>query len=269
MRYALVNNIKKEASTGLVGTCPGCLQPVIARCGEQRVHHWAHSRVKMCDTWWEAETEWHREWKNKFPKDWQEHFLPDPTTGEKHIADIRADNGFVIEFQHSHMHPHERHSREAFYKNMVWVVDGTRLKRDYPRFLKGKNSSKLLKKGIFEIDYPEDYLPAAWLNSLVPVLFDFHRVNKISGEDKASFFLYCLFPVKIRGRAIIAEIAPNAFISSVISGEWLARTEYFIKAIIKEDKEQKDQLDRIRMQLQGMMPLPFTRRPRYRRGRRF
>ncbi len=269
MRFALVDYIKKEASTGLVGTCPGCLQPVIAKCGDRRVHHWAHSRIKMCDTWWEPETEWHREWKNKFPKEWQEHFLPDTTTGEKHIADIRADNGFVIEFQHSHIHPHERHSRESFYKNMVWVVDGTRLKRDYPRFLKGKNSAKVLKKGIFQIDAPEDYLPAAWLNSSVPVLFDFRGFNIISGQDSSLYFLYCLFPAKIRGRAIIAEITPNTFINSVIDEQWVTRTGNFIEAIIKEDKEQKDQLDQIRRQMQGMMPLPFNRRNRYRRGRRF
>lgn len=35
---------------------------------------------------------------------------------------------------------------------MVWVIDGTRLKRDYPRFLKGTNNP-----GIFHVDFPDEY----------------------------------------------------------------------------------------------------------------
>ena len=45
----------------------------------------------------------------------------------------------VIEFQHSHIDPLERVSRENFYNNMVWVVDGTRLKRGHQRFIYAKD----------------------------------------------------------------------------------------------------------------------------------
>ena len=41
-----------------------------------------------------------------------------------HIADVKTDRGIVIEFQHSFLHRNERESREKFYQNMVWVVDG-------------------------------------------------------------------------------------------------------------------------------------------------
>ena len=64
----------------------------------------------------------------------------DKETGEKHIADVRMVHNLTIEFQHSHIGSLERTSREKFYENMVWVVDGTRLKKDYPRFLKGKKN---------------------------------------------------------------------------------------------------------------------------------
>ena len=47
-------------------------------------------------------------------------------------------HNLVIEFQHSHMDAQERTSREKFYKNMVWVVDGTRLKEIILVFLKVK-----------------------------------------------------------------------------------------------------------------------------------
>ena len=90
MRFALVDNKKVEAKTGLIANCPGCSQSVIPKCGDQRLHHWAHSRNKMCDTWWEPETEWHRTWKNNYPADWQEISLFDERTGEKHIADVRT-----------------------------------------------------------------------------------------------------------------------------------------------------------------------------------
>src|SRR4030095_12105852 len=109
---------------------------MIANCGEVRVWHWAHRGKRTCDRWWEPETEWHRAWKDNFPRDWQEHIHHDPS-GEKHIAAVRTGPGLIIEFQHSHLDPQERAARERFYGNMAWVVDGTRLKKDYPRFLKG------------------------------------------------------------------------------------------------------------------------------------
>lgn len=75
MRFALIDNKPTEAASGLNGgVCPGCGAPVIAKCGTHKVHHWAHKGVKMCDNWWEPETEWHRAWKNNFPKEWQEIF---------------------------------------------------------------------------------------------------------------------------------------------------------------------------------------------------
>ena len=136
MQYAIFNGEKVEAQRGCVGVCPLCGNPVIAKCGEFRVHHWAHKSKVDCDNWLEKETEWHRNWKNKFPKDWREIVLYDEQTGEKHIADIRSPNGIVIEFQHSPITPQERKSREYFYKKIIWVVDGTRSKRDYDRFVK-------------------------------------------------------------------------------------------------------------------------------------
>jgi competence protein CoiA len=132
MKFALVDNIKLEATEGLKGICPSCGSELIAKCGAVKMNHWAHKGTRNCDLWWENETEWHRTWKNNFSTDWQEIILIDEISGEKHIADIRTIHGLVIEFQHSHIDPVERTKREKFYKNMVWVVDGTRLKRGYP-----------------------------------------------------------------------------------------------------------------------------------------
>jgi hypothetical protein len=106
--------------------CAHCQSETIAKCGEHNIWHWAHKSKDQCDPWSEAETEWHRTWKNCFPEEWHEISQFDPTTGEQHIADVRTDNGLVLEFQHSVIAPDEVRSREEFYGNMIWVVDGRR-----------------------------------------------------------------------------------------------------------------------------------------------
>ncbi|EHA15554.1 hypothetical protein HAL1_09847 [Halomonas sp. HAL1] len=45
--------------------------------------------------------------------------------GEIHRADVKTPTGIVIEIQHSAMTDAERISREEFYQNLVWIIDGT------------------------------------------------------------------------------------------------------------------------------------------------
>jgi hypothetical protein len=87
------------------------------------MHHWAHVTKHSCDPWWENETPWHRQWKHLFPVEWLE-VVHMSSTGEIHRADIKTPNGVVIEVQHSAMSDAERISREQFYGNLVWVIDG-------------------------------------------------------------------------------------------------------------------------------------------------
>ncbi len=54
--------------------------------------------------------------------------------GEIHIADIKTATGTVLEFQHSPISPTEQASREGFYGQMAWLVNGMRLKRDLSSF---------------------------------------------------------------------------------------------------------------------------------------
>lgn len=123
MQFALVDNLRSEAKAGLMGICPTCGAAMVAKCGSRIMHHWAHASRRDCDPWWENETQWHRDWKSQFPEDCREihHVAPD---GEIHRADIKTHTGIYIEVQHSSMTDAERISREAFYKNLVWIVDG-------------------------------------------------------------------------------------------------------------------------------------------------
>ena len=255
MRFALIDNKKTEAESGLSGFCPGCLQAVIAKCGNQRIHHWAHRSNKMCDSWWEPETEWHRSWKNYFPADWQEVFFIDKSTSEKHIADVRSEHGLVIEFQHSHINPQERIIREKFYKNMVWVVDGTRLKRDYPRFLKGqKDSFKYTDiKNSFFVDYPDECFPSEWIESLVPVIFDFKGIT-IPTEplDIMKETLWCLLPGRVGRYAILLTILRDDFLNLILINPYLFPmpahkiVDLFATNHRKQQKSQENQRRRIR-----------------------
>ncbi len=98
MRFALSNDERIEAIKGAKGVCPCCGNVLVAKCGEVYIHHWAHKK-KCDDYWWENETEWHRNWKNKFPKEGQE-VTQYAESVEKHIADLKTSSGWVIEFQH-------------------------------------------------------------------------------------------------------------------------------------------------------------------------
>ena len=214
MHFALLNNNRVEAQPQLQGLCSCCSQPVIAKCGKQKIWHWAHKSKTACDNWWESETEWHRNWKNNYPADWQEISLFDEKIDEKHIADVRTPYNLVIEFQHSHIDTQERISREQFYKNMVWVVDGTRLQRDYPRFRKGTEKfNRTNRKGVYFVDSPNEIFPVNWLESSVPVVFDFRGLALPNEpQDVIKNILWCLSPKRVNNNVVVFGISREDFI---------------------------------------------------------
>jgi len=222
MKYSLVLGEKTEATPGPQGICSHCQSETIPKCGKERIWHWAHKSTASCDPWWENETEWHRAWKKHFPKDWQEigHF--DSENEEKHIADIKTDKGFVIEFQHSAIKPDEVKSREEFYKNMVWVVDGTRLPMDYRRFCKGSsefgsgegyaNFRSPIWEGVFFTYFPEECFHKRWLTSSVPVYFDFQGIAPLDEPDEKRTPLWGLLPGNVGGWSVVVKIRRKDFI---------------------------------------------------------
>ncbi|NKC13708.1 MAG: hypothetical protein GKR94_16425 [Gammaproteobacteria bacterium] len=174
MKYAFVNGQRSEAQPNRTGECPCCGGSVIAKCGEIRVNHWAHRRGQNCDYWWERETEWHRNWKDSFPTHWQE-FVHRDENGERHIADVKTDHDWVIEFQHSYLKPEERESRDAFYSKLIWVVDGTRRKRDVEHFHAALNKGIAIHRSVpvRRILPGRSALLREWANSPSQVFLDF------------------------------------------------------------------------------------------------
>ena len=174
MKFAVIEGERREARPGLSAKCPACGDAMIAKCGPHVVWHWAHRRCRTCDRWWESETEWHRAWKDQFPEHWQE-VIHRSENGEKHIADVKTESGVVLEFQHSFLCPEERESRESFYQNMIWVVDGLRRKQDRVKFFAslGTPIGGSGKLRIFSVPSNKGALLRDWAASRVPVYFDF------------------------------------------------------------------------------------------------
>lgn len=208
-KYANVEGQRREAEPGLRGECPICRAEMVAKCGEIRVWHWAHQSKQDCDHWWESESDWHRAWKNEFPADWQE-YVQRAKDGEKHIADVKTSYGWVIEFQHSPLRPEERRAREAFYGQMVWVVDGRR-ERDRLQF------DRALESGTSRPKFPsakavfadECRLLREWADCRSYVFFDF-------GNDH----LWFLIPESLDGRLLIDRTSRAEFVEAHRKGTY-------------------------------------------------
>jgi competence protein CoiA len=215
MKFALVDNTKAEPTKGTKGTCPNCGSELIAKCGNIKVHHWAHKGMRNCDPWWENETEWHRTWKNVFPLSWQEVIHTD-TTGERHIADVKTDEGWVLEFQHSPIRSEERQARNAFYKRIVWVVDGGRLNDHKAQFQDVLNGCSLIKYGNINIFRTgrdnKSRLLREWAGSRIPVFFDFREY-----QERQSLRLWFLIPTQSQSSIYFLPFSVSDFIATSIN----------------------------------------------------
>lgn len=251
MKFALVNEQRREAQPNLSGACQACSHPMVAKCGETRVWHWAHKGRHPCDPWWENETEWHRAWKEQFPAAWQE-FPHRADNGEKHIADVKTDRGWVLEFQRSYIKPEERRSREAFYPKLLCVVDGARRIRDRQQFVNawegavpvGANSHV---RRVFSDDCA---LLRDWGGGPAPVFFDFGR------EEAMLWWLL--------HRSLLVPISRTDFINSHRSGETDITRQFDGLMNARDKLVAAHELQLRATPLQGFQQ-PFPRRARFRR----
>lgn len=208
MKYAMVDGQRREALPGLLGKCPKCDTVMTPKCGRFRVAHWAHPAGSF-DHQWELETEWHRNWKECFPREWRE-IVHQASNGERHIADVKTGHGLVIEFQHSDISEEERRSREAIYGPMCWVVDGLRLKGDIGRFIEALRCGRRLSASplIRTVPVERCILLRKWADSRVRVYFDF-------GEP----ILWASLPRTPNGFAVLVPVPRKYFIEDMIKGE--------------------------------------------------
>lgn len=228
MKFAMVDGQRREAERGLAATCLVCESSMIAKCGDHRVHHWSHRAIRNCDTWWEPETDWHRGWKDQFPKEWQEiiRFAPD---GEKHIADVLTAGGMVLEFQHSPLRREEREARESFYQKMGWVVNGRRRVRDRTQFFDAlRTASYALSNPLtLEIRHAESALLRDWAASSGAVFFDFGDASE--PDDCLRFdtpILWRVMPDNTKGNVFVSLVPKAALIRAYLTSTPLAGFNY-------------------------------------------
>jgi competence protein CoiA len=257
MQFALVNEQREEAQPGLSGWCVGCGHPMVAKCGEEKAWHWAHKVGSHCDHWWESETNWHRAWKNRFPAECRESRRV-AENGEWHIADVRTARGWVIEFQHSYIDPEERRARNAFYRMLTWVVDGTRRKTDMAQLTKALNGGAQIGPNIFCVRANECALLREWACGPGFNFIDF-------GGDQVLWWLHARRP---DGFAYVAPISRAGFIDFHL-GEGTPSAHHF-EAFVNEIGGLIEQRERAMQQATVQLPSGFPLRPvRRRRTPRF
>lgn len=209
MHFALLNGVRVEPEKGLDGAvCPICKQPVRARCGEARVKHWAHKSVIDCDSWKEPETTWHREWKNLFG-DLQEQMHE--KDGTRHMADVKTQDGTIVEFRHNAISREGCATREAFFgKTMFWVVDCARNSRLAERLKENRyrlRTSNVLGYVMQSTREPEKCFPKVWTESRRFVFLDYGNPE-----------LMCIFPGRMRGQLLCMAMRKDEFVECINGG---------------------------------------------------
>lgn len=149
MRFALDkdNNKIEVSSSGQRALCACCESEVIGRYGKIRPPHWYHKSLLDCDSWYEPITPWHVNWQDRFSEELQEVGLKE-SDGTIHRADVRLENGLVIEVQNSPIEIEEIKQRERFYNQsgkLIWILNGANLLKKSKLFYKTKNKGCYIK----------------------------------------------------------------------------------------------------------------------------
>lgn len=179
MLFAKLNNEKIEPIPNTYAECPLCGEKVLSKCGEIKIWHWAHINGKSCDSWYEPETHWHRNWKLTFGKE----NIEIKRTKEDcwHVADIFTNEEVVIELQNSPIQKNIIRKREEFYgERMIWLINGIKFKEHF--HIKDLGDDKFFwssthdncknreGKKMFKWEYPRK----CWDDSQRHIFIDFH-----------------------------------------------------------------------------------------------
>lgn len=220
-RFAIVNGERLDisnAESAQHGSCPLCGSELVAKKGDIREPHWSHVKGRTCDAWYESKGKWHKWWQNRFDKNLQE--VPRKSGSnneERHIADVFTTDNWVIEFQYSHLSVENVFIRENFYGDMLWVVNGTRLKRDKNKGEKllDIKDFKISKTGMRYFILKGNEINQHWVNSHKLVFFDFFgKFNEPSvGTD-----ILCLLPEPVYSSRVMVRLTQDEFIENIQSG---------------------------------------------------
>lgn len=218
MEFSNVNGKRHAPEPALRGICDLCNGVMVSKCGPIRINHWAHLHTHNCDTWWENETEWHREWKRQFPENCREVCVTS-SSGEKHRADVKTNTGRVIEFQHSPITIVERQKREAFYKDMTWVINALRLPSSKESFKKQLGKATVILNAPIKLNIPQGNcsILKTWANSNVDVYLDFGDTT-FTVRHSSKPTLWRIYPGDQEYDLQISPVLRDEFIEAALNG---------------------------------------------------
>jgi len=218
MRLAIVDGQRREASPGLHGCCPGCGGPVRAKCGEVLTWHWAHLTAE-CDPWSEPESQWHLNWKARFPEQYQEVVIG------PHRADVMGPAA-VLEVQKSQIAPEMIREREEFYGEMLWMLKG----EDFADRLKIKYRGRGMY--CFEWKNPRKTWSAAERRLLIDIKGEIFEITRINGYYKTPWTGQGRF---ISGAELFEAICGKG--EELVAHQWYLNNSLLHKA--RRDKEDR------------------------------
>ncbi len=175
MQFAITldDNKRTKALPNIKAICPGCLEPVIPKCGEINIHHFAHQTNSECHLY-KPETEWHRAWKDIFPEECREVRVTN-ANGKTRIADVLFAKR-VYEFQTVLPSPEEIRERELFWTNEGYLFGWIFMKPE-----------KFLTRRVGEKDYRGFHFSKKFDSCISHFVFDdpeFNRVLRIDSFER-------------------------------------------------------------------------------------
>jgi len=104
-------------TSGSRAYCTTCGATVIARCGIQRIHHWAHKSNTSCSAITEPESEWKHAWRQIFKQDNCE------VTINNVFFDAKGYNDTPIMLRVTAMDNDQAMELQGQFPNMIWIFD--------------------------------------------------------------------------------------------------------------------------------------------------
>lgn len=144
------------------------------------------------NVFYRKETAWHRDWKLAFPSAFREVGFKDAHKGDFHRADIFTPSGHTIEFQNSPINLAELKSREAFYPNLIWVLNGKKFKGfKVLKHLPDVDDPKLKDYEFCHSDHLSMVRKCDILNGIQPKVLNFYHPELKDIKFSSRYYSFC------------------------------------------------------------------------------
>jgi hypothetical protein len=94
-------------------------------------------------------------------------------------------------------------------------------------------------QGFFLVAFPEELFPNNWLESSVPVFFDFRGVSPTDPPDVVREGLWCLLPGRAEGNAVVIAISRPTFVAEASSHPILLPAHEIVSNFAQQVRQQR------------------------------